>query len=419
MYRIIPKKITEKTISLPSSKSISHRILILAGLNYGKTRIRNLLSAEDTDITLRALQNMGLESGEEEGALLVHRPIGKVSEEKIYLGNSGSSARFLLPLPAYGDKPVYFYGKPRLHQRPFEALFSALEQLGIRFKSGQNTLPAQIFPGEVSGGSIRLETLPSSQFVTALMLSALWMKNDLQLQLPENIPSAPYIKMTGKLMKHLGMVVEYSAKGINVQAEKPELEWNFSVEKDLSAASYWVVSGLIHGARITLPGITLPSLQGDERIFAIAEEAGAEVMLYPDRVEISGGIKRGLRINCRDIPDLVPALSILGLFSPESIQLMNVAHLQYKESNRIEAILQNIATLGGKSEFSEGHLTIFPQKAYHGGLIHSFNDHRIAMSFAAAGSKIDGVVINNPHCVKKSYPNFWEDFSNWENISDD
>jgi 3-phosphoshikimate 1-carboxyvinyltransferase len=416
MYRINSQKITEKTISLPSSKSISHRILILAGLNCGKTRIRNLLSAEDTEITLNALRKMGMESREEEGALLVSRPIGAVREGKIYLGNSGSSARFLLPLPTYGDKPVYFYGEPRLHQRPFGELFAALTQLGIRFESAHNSLPAKIYPGTVAGGSVRLGELPSSQFVTALMLSALWMKNDLHIQLPEYIPSAPYIKMTAKLMKSLGPEVEYGVKNITVKAEKPELEWNFSVEKDLSAASYWVVLGLIHGARITLPGITLPSLQGDEHIFAIAEEAGASVMLYPDRVEISGGIRRGLQIDCQDIPDLVPALSILGLFSPEALKLMNVTYLQYKESNRIEAIRQNIATLGGKSEFSEGHLTIFPQKAYHGGQIHSFNDHRIAMSFAVAGSKIDGVVIDNPRCVAKSYPDFWEDFSNWENI---
>jgi len=159
-----------------------------------------------------------------------------------------------------------------------------------------------------------------------------------------------------------------------------------------------------------LPGVTLPSLQGDERIFSIAEEAGASVMLFPDRVEISGGVRRGFSIDCRDIPDLVPSLSVLGLFSPEPLKLMNVSHLQFKESNRIEAIRQNIAAIGGQSDFQEGHLTIYPQKSYRGGRIQSFNDHRIAMSFAVAGSKIDGMIIDDPGCVAKSYPNFWEDF---------
>lgn len=416
MYKIDTQKITEQTISLPSSKSISHRISILAGLNRGKTRILNLLEAEDTQITLQGLKNMGMESERDEENLTISSPIGNVREDKVYLGNSGSSARFLLPLPAYTDKAVRFYGTPRLHQRPFRELFSAFEALGIRFEAEGNSLPARIFPGKVSGGSIRLGELPSSQFVTALMLSALWMENDLHINLPGNVPSAPYIKMTCKLMKHLGLEVAYVGNQIQVKANRPDLEWNFTVEKDLSAASYWVVLGLIHGAKIVLPGVTLPSLQGDERIFSIAEEAGAGVMLFPDRVEISGGMRRGFSIDCQDIPDLVPSLGILGLFSPQPLKLMNVSHLQFKESNRIEAIRQNIAAIGGKCDFKDGHLTIYPQKSYQGGQIQSFNDHRIAMSFAVAGSKIEGMVIDNPQCVNKSYPDFWKDFSAWFKI---
>lgn len=412
MHQIIPQKIKEKSVSLPSSKSISHRMLILAGLNRGRTTIHNLLRAEDTQITLQALTNMGIECRNEGETAIVVNPIGKVRDEKIYLGNSGSSARFLLPLPAFTDRPVYFYGAPRLHQRPFQELFSAFTKLEIRFEAKGNSLPAQIYPGKVPGGEIQLDALPSSQFVTALMLAALWMENDLFIRLPEHIPSAPYIRMTYNLMKHLALETAYSGNMISVKAGKPELDWNFTVEKDLSAASYWVILALIHQAKIILPGITLPSLQGDERIFAIAEEAGARVMLFPDRVEISGEIRKGLTVDCREIPDLVPSLAILGLFSPGPLKLMNVSHLRFKESDRVEAIRRNIAAISGKSEFEGGHLTIFPQKKYQGGEISTFNDHRIAMSFALAGSKIEGIVIDNPQCVQKSYPDFWKDFEN-------
>lgn len=220
--------------------------------------------------------------------------------------------------------------------------------------------------------------------------------------------------MTFNLMKKLGLNLEISENEIWIKADKPDFNWNFKVEKDLSSSSYWVILGLINSKKVILPGITLPSLQGDEKIFEIAELAGANVLLYDDRVEIEGEIENGFEVDCRDIPDLVPALSMLGLFAPHPVKLSNVKHLEYKESNRIEAIRKNIYTLGGKTDYINEQLIIFPQKKYNGGIVDTFNDHRIAMSFAVAGSKIDNVMIDNPGCVDKSYPEFWKHYSNWE-----
>jgi 3-phosphoshikimate 1-carboxyvinyltransferase len=415
MYRILSEKIKEKEVELPSSKSISHRIAILAALNLGETSIQNMLDANDTRITIEALTNMGAKFRNNVEEWICNVPIGTVSREEIFLGNSGSSARFLIPLATFLDKPVYFYGDPRLHERPFRELFSTLNQLGVKLEANQKSLPVTIFPGELSGGTVRLEKLPSSQIITALMLAGLWMKNDLEIILPEKTPSLPYIKMTYKLMHKLNLNVEQQKNSITVEAKIPDYDWNFTVEKDLSAASYWVILALISGGKISLMNVTLPSLQGDEKIFQIAEEAGATVMCYSGRVEIEGIIKKGLTIDCNDIPDLVPSLSIMALFANEPVKLMNVEHLQYKESNRIEALQVNIASIGGKSEFEKGHFTIYPQQNYKGGQINTFNDHRIAMSFAVAGTKIPGIIIDNPECVNKSYPNFWKDFSYWQN----
>jgi 3-phosphoshikimate 1-carboxyvinyltransferase len=414
MYQILPTDIPEKTVELPASKSVSHRICILGGLNLGQTHIQNLLEAEDIEITLAALSSMGMVSERANGDIVCQSPIGGVQQDKIYLGNSGSSARFLLPLAAYLDKPVYFYGDPRLHQRPFSQLFEVMEQLGVRVECKNHSLPATIYPAEVPGGVITLEDLPTSQIITALMLSALWMKEDLIIQMHKNIPSMPYIKMTFKLMRQMGLGVEYRNNAIWIQARKPEVIWNFSVEKDLSAAAYWVVFGLINEAKIVLPGVKLPSLQGDERIFQIAEAVGAQVMLFQDRVEISGGIRRGFTADCLEVPDLVPTLSVLALFAPEAVRLMNVQHLRHKESDRIAAVQENIRTLGGESEYADGTLTICPGKNLTGGVIKTFHDHRIAMSFALAGSRFPGVKIDFPQCVNKSYPAFWEHFSYWK-----
>jgi 3-phosphoshikimate 1-carboxyvinyltransferase len=415
-YRILPATITEKRISLPTSKSISHRMCILGGLNYGPTRIKNLLNSEDIEITRTALENMGLRDKTANDILEITAPIGKVRRAEAFLGNSGSSARFLIPLAAYLDQPFRFYGTERLHERPFMPVFEACEQLGIRVAHHNGALPAVVHPSKVSGGVVRFNNLPTSQVITALMMAAVWMEDDLTIELTETIPSQPYVMMTYKLMKRLNLAVEYSRNTIWVKAQKPDFIWNYTVEKDLSAAGYWVVLGLIHGGKIIFEDVMLPSLQGDERIFEIAEMVGAEVMLYPDRVEVSGKIERGFRVDCVDIPDMVPTLAVLGLFAPEKVELTGVENLRFKESDRIAAVQQNIAALGGKTDYQNGVLTIHPRKQYRGAVLKSFNDHRIAMSFAVAGTRIPGVAIENPQCVVKSYPTFWAHLESWENL---
>jgi len=416
MYHINIPDCSEINVPLPTSKSITHRIYILAGLNKGKTTITNALQAEDTSITLKALVNMGIKACTTDQDFVCENAIGKVNEDKIYLGNSGSSARFLVPLGALLDKPVYFYGEPRLHQRPFAELFMALKKLSVHYQADKLLLPACIYPSEMQGGTVRFENLPSSQIITALMLAGLWMKNDLSLYLPQKTPSLPYINMTFQLMKRLGLECSYEDNCIWIKSHVPNYDWYYDVEKDLSAASYWVVFSLINDIKVILPGISLPSLQGDERILQIAEEIGGKVMLYANRVEISGSVNKGLSVDCSEIPDLVPALSVLALFAPQPFKMMNIKHLEYKESNRIAAIQNNVAALGGKSEYSHGNLTIYPQKQYHGTRMKTYNDHRIAMSFAVAGTRIRDTIIENPACVNKSYPDFWQHFSFWKEI---
>jgi 3-phosphoshikimate 1-carboxyvinyltransferase len=413
MYRILPPPREPISVSLPQSKSITHRIAILAGLNHGKSRILNRLRSEDTQITVDALSNMGM-AHSDDVEMRITTPIGTTINDKIFLGNSGSSARFLLPLAAFVDRPLQFSGVERLHHRPFSELFSALDTLGVRYQANEQSLPATIFPGKVKGGSITYRHLPSSQMVTALLLAALWMENNLQVNLPEHVPSLPYILMTVRLMKRLGLAIENRDSSIWVESKPPEFDWTYTVEKDLSAASYWVVLSLINNLPVTLQGITLPSLQGDERIFEIAESVGGSVMLFEDRVEIAGEVNKGSDIDCSDIPDLVPALSVLALFAPSSSVFRNIKHLEYKESNRIEALRHNIHVLGGKSVYENGNLSIEPGKKYQGAHINTYGDHRIAMSFAVAGTRIEGILIDEPDCVQKSYPDFWKDFTSWK-----
>jgi 3-phosphoshikimate 1-carboxyvinyltransferase len=416
MYQITPDKAEDQEINLPSSKSITHRMLILAALNQGSTKISNALISEDTEITKTALQTMGAKIEREKNSFTISKPIGESYGTEIYLGNSGSSARFLIPLGTFLDKNIRFYGTERLHKRPFAELLDAVHHFGHRYEATDNSLPLITNPGISNGGIINFDVLPSSQIVTGLMMAALKMKRNLTVRMTSGIPSLPYIKMTADLMKRLRLNVEFSKTQIRVESVQPDFDWTFNVEKDFSAASYWVIFALINNLKVVLKNMNIPSLQGDEQILNIAESVGAEIMLHTDKIEINGKINSSFDINCENTPDLVPALGVLALFCPSISRMRNVKFLEYKESNRIQAVQDNIDRIGGKSEYDNGVLTVIPQKSYKGNLIDTFNDHRIAMSFAMAGTRIPDMVIDKPDCVNKSYPGFWNDFTYWKEV---
>lgn len=415
MYRIFTPEKKEIKVEIPNSKSISHRIAILAAIKPGITEIKNFLYSEDTEITLQALTDMGAEFSRNGNTVTCSGQIGSVRSAKIFFGNSGSSARFLLPLAALCDQPVTFSGTERLHQRPVHELLTAMEQLGIKHKSNGNKLPVTVFPSIASGSKLKFDTLSSSQVVTAMLLMAVRMSAGLEIEFGRSVPSLPYIGLTFRLMHHLNLDIQKIENGYFVRPGVPATDWQYKVEKDMSSASYWVVLALISGQKVVLQNVVPPSIQGDERIFAIAESIGAEVELYPDRVEISGRIKNSFDIDCNGIPDLVPSLAVLAMFAPEKCILRNIEHLEYKESNRIEVVCKNINNLGGSCEYNQGSIQISPQpKKYKGCTIKCFDDHRIAMAFAVAGIRIENVVIDNPPVVSKSYPEFWDHFRWWK-----
>jgi len=415
MYRILYNEKSIKSVNLPSSKSITHRALILGALNSGRTEITNPLISEDTIITRDALISFGagIETGKNK--FVITHPIGKVQNDNIFLGNSGSSARFLIPLVSHLDKPVTFTGSPELHKRPFSQLFDILRQMGMTIESENNSLPATIYPSEKQfSGEYILKSLPSSQIVSGIMMAAAKGEKPVSLIFKKRLPSFPYIKITQKMMSNFGLNVHLNSESVSIKPEPINYDWNYRCEQDMSAASYWCAYSLINKTEISFPNLRMPTMQGDEEIFLIAEKLGAEIQLFKNKVVINGNITSGLDWDCEAIPDIVPTLAVIGMFAPEPFVLRNVKNLQYKESNRIKAIEENVKSLGGKAIYQDGTLTLFPSNRLHGGIINSFNDHRIAMSFALAGTRIDGVIIDNPDCVSKSYPDFWNDFTEWE-----
>jgi len=415
--RITPRPPLERTIDLPTSKSISHRALILSALNTAMCTIDNLLAADDTAITSEALRSLGVDIKSNGTRTEVHGIIGHVGKTDIFLGNSGSSARFLLPLGAFGDRSVTYSGTPRLVERPFHELLSTLRSLGYQIDSSNDSLPVTIHPCRISGGTTDVQRLPSSQIISALMMASLWMDNGLSIRIGADIPSMAYARMTFRLMQFLKLPITWEEDVVTAKSHRPRDSWTIEIEKDMSAASYWVAYALLTGVRVFLKGARRSSLQGDTAIFDAAEMAGATVRERDDGIDVVGTLTRTFDIDAYETPDVVPTLAVIGMFAPDTMTIRNVHHLKYKESDRIAAIQQNIQTLGGHSEYTDGDLRIIPRTGYTGGRIATHDDHRIAMSFAMAGLRIPGVIIENPDCVAKSYPRFWQDFDEWEDNS--
>ncbi|MEJ2635064.1 MAG: 3-phosphoshikimate 1-carboxyvinyltransferase [Calditrichia bacterium] len=409
-YRKISLGIIEGSLEAPPSKSITHRLFIMAALSGHPCKIINPLFSEDTLITLNALKNMGYDirsegnqvvfSGEKKNPTL---PI------KIKVGNSGTSARFLTVFAAFRPGEYNIDGSDRMRQRPMGSLIEALKEMGIEIEHNAGHLPLRIRGRAAAGGNASIDATRTSQFISALLLTAPVTEKGITIVHGGRIASRPYMDMTITMMRRRGITVHEDENSIRVPGKQDYRIGEVVVEGDFSSASYFVVGAAITGGELRLSNLANDSLQGDRVILDILEAAGAPIGRETSGIMVQGSEIAGIDWNMRDCPDLVPAVAVLALFARGKSRLGGVAHLRYKESDRGQVLADNISLLGGKAAISEDELIIEPS-ALRGQKIRTHNDHRMAMSFAVAGLKIPGISIENPGCVEKSYPTFWADF---------
>ncbi len=404
----IESGIVEGVLEAPPSKSITHRLLIMAALSGHPCRIRRPLHSEDTLITLQGLQKMGYDFYIDEGDFVFtgrHR-IPATSCE-IDVGNSGTSARFLTALAAVQSFPSYIDGSERMRQRPMQPLISALRKLGTVIEDRDGYLPIKIAGYLAQGCEIDIDASKSSQFLSALLLIAPRLHVGLRLVHHGQVASEPYANMTIALMQKAGIPVRSRREMVHAPGMKNYLMADSRVEGDYSSAAYFLVAAAITGGSITVRHLTPNSVQGDRAILDILAAAGARVEWHPQGVTVSGGLLRGVDVHMHHYPDLVPTVAVMALFANTPTRLREVEHLRYKESDRIQAVIDNITRLGGRA-YLEGNDLVIEPKPLHGAVLPTYNDHRIAMSFALVGLKVPGVKIENPACVRKSYPDFWK-----------
>ena len=413
MRTIKPSNQVQATLTLPGSKSYTHRALMAAALAAGESVLTNALAAEDTELTAQALAQLGAGIDWQGTTIRVTGRAGRwlPAPLPIYLGNSGTSMRFLTALAALGAGEYLLTGTERLCQRPLGELLDALRRVGVEAVSekGDGCPPVRVTGGLI-GGRTQLSGSISSQYLSALLFIGPLAPAGLEIDITGELVSRPYVDLTLEVLGDFG--ITYYREGyryFQLPGGQCYLPRAYEIEADASSASYFWAAAALTGGRVTITNLSLESSQGDAAFPGVLERMGCAVESTPAGLTVQGGPLQGVTVDMATMPDLVPTLAVLAAFAQGDTVITGVAHLRHKESDRLAAVATELARLGIEARETPDGLVIRGGTP-KGAVIHTYNDHRIAMSFAVAGLKAPGMVITDPDCVAKSFPDFWEFF---------
>ena len=334
------------------------------------------------------------------------------SPAAIYAANSGTTLRFLTAAAALADGPVVIDGSPRMRERPIEDLAHALTGLGVRVDVlGENGCPpVRVQGGDFRGGRVTIDASRSSQYVSAVLLAAPYARNDVLLDLRDGVlVSRPYVELTMQIMRFFGGDVRWTPDdAICVSRDHRYEGRRYAIEPDASSAVYPFCAAAITGGQTRVEGIPADSIQADIAILDILERMGCSVVRGKDYIELRGPVGRliPVDVDMHDFPDGALAIAVVALFAGGTTRIRNVANLRIKESNRLLALETELRRLGANARATVDSLIIEPGRL-HAAEIETYDDHRMAMAFSVAGLRIDGVVIRNPACVSKTWPEYF------------
>lgn len=421
MKSIQTREISDTSIAIPGSKSISHRMLICASMASGTSTVKNLLNSDDIQYTMSALSNMGAVVTEkdrnfQEGDTIEVTGFSgcpKKFDKDIYLGNSGTSMRLITGIAALGTEPYVLTGDDRMQERPMGDLLKALRMAGVEADSrhGNGAPPVVIKGGSAVGGEISLDCSQSSQYLSAMLMMGAVLPKGLRINLPGKAVSAPYVDLTMDIMKQFGVNAgRISDTLYEVPGNQIYRAGHYVVEPDLSNASYFWAAGAVSKSMVTVKDVNQNSLQGDKRLLDIFRHMGCTVDSNSQGIGVCGGDLNGVEVDMSDIPDVVPTLAIVASFAKGTTKVVNIEHLREKECDRITAVVSQLRKMGVEASEGQDWLSVTGCKNHKGAVIETFNDHRIAMAFSIAGLKVQGIEIENEGCVAKSFPNYWDKF---------
>jgi 3-phosphoshikimate 1-carboxyvinyltransferase len=409
----------EAIVRPPGSKSITNRALVLADLSSVRRPqcLHGCLASEDTDVMIDSLRRLGYQVEQDGATITVFRgeqPLVPAGAADLFVANSGTTMRFLTALVALGTGRYRLDGVPRMRERPIADLLAALDQLGVQAASepGNGCPPVIVQGGTWRGGRIRIRGDVSSQFLSGLLMAAPFAPATTTFEVDGPLISQPYVEMTKRMLHQWHLRIQTPSPGsflVPGQQEPDGLDAaGYHVEPDASAASYFFAAAAITGGRVTVPGLTMHALQGDVCFVDVLERMGCTVERGDDSLTVQGGRLHGIDVGMSDISDTVMTLAAVACFAEGPTTIRNVAHIRHKETDRLAAVATELARLGAGVEVFDDGLTVTP-RPLHGAVVQTYNDHRMAMSLALVGLRVPGVVIHDPGCVVKTYPDYFHD----------
>lgn len=400
------------TVSVPGSKSLTNRALLCAALARGQSVLRNASDSDDTALMCNGLNQLGVLVRRLQDDLVVSGTGGRLFAPKfpIPVGNAGTTLRFLLTLASLAEGTTVFEGNARMAERPMHELLEALRVLGVR---AETPIPGRyvVHGGSLAGGEVRLRATESSQFVSSVLLSAAYARADVTIELEAPPVSASYVDLTIDAMRQFGVAVERMAPTrLRVRAGQRYTAADVAIEPDASGATYFFAAAALCGGSVVVEGLRTSSPQPDVRFLDVLQRMGCRVEEDNSGARVLAPAElRGIECDMASMPDAVPTLAALAPFATTPTRIRNIAHLRHKESDRLTALATELAKLGALVESTEESLSIHPS-LLRGGTVDTYNDHRLAMSFALIGLRVPGIEISNPECVRKSFPKFWAEF---------
>jgi 3-phosphoshikimate 1-carboxyvinyltransferase len=406
------------SVRIPGSKSITNRCLLLAALANGRSTIKNGLASEDADLMKTALQQLGVPIQEHntEWSILGSGGVFPQKDREIYLGNAGTAMRFLTAAVALVPGKTRLLGKERMHHRPIGDLLGALKELGADIQSeNKNGCPPilSIGKGIMEGGTCKISGKTSSQFLSALFHIAPLTKNGITVHIEPPLVSRPYLEMTRKILEQFGVHAEKKSEyeyHIPPQEISPV---DIEIEADASSAAHVFSIAVAARGEVTIENFPQHSIQGDAKFVEVLERFGAEGTFSKNGtcIRMNTEVRPLGEINMEDMPDVALAAATISALAKGKTKITGLSTLRHKECDRIAAIEKNLKKMGADVYSGDDYLEIHGSpSALHGAVIDTYDDHRIAMSFAPLGSIIPGVVIENPKCTEKTFPNYWEIF---------
>ena len=413
-------------VRVPGSKSLTNRALLIASLADGETTITNALFSDDSHYFPKALQFLGFDIYLDPANLemKITGLGGKIptSGAELFIGNAGTAARFLTAFLTLGDGKYILDGNSRMRERPIGDLISALQLLGAKLGSaytGDWSLiadysnvcpPLKVVASGLPGGKTKISGNTSSQYLSALLMVAPYAQSPVEIEVTTKLNSKPYVDMTLSIMQDFGVSVERDGyQFFRIANTNYKSQITYSIESDATAASYFFAAPAVCGGTVRVENISRKSVQGDIAFLDVLNRMGCVIEETDNCILVTGHSPlRGIDVDMRDIPDTAQTLAVIAPFASTPTCIRGIASARVKETDRVSAVCTELARLGVQVEEREDGMMIYPCDEIHPARVQTYNDHRMAMAFSLIGLRVPGVMIENPGCVSKTFPAFYE-----------